>query len=147
MTEPISPYDHLRELMDERDRRYQQRDEDRQRAVDAALASAEKAVTAALVAADRAVAKAELAADKRFDSVNEFRGQLNDQATTFLSRNEYAAQHESLEDKVQALTDRINSSQGKAEGSQLTKGNYYAALGAVATVLGILVLLANNVFH
>lgn len=136
---------HLLLLLDERAKSTDQRFTDQERAVAAALASAEKAVTAALVAADRAVAKAELAADKRFDAVNEFRGQLSDQASSFLSRNEYAAQHKSLEDKVQALTDRINSSQGKIEGTQLSKANLYAGLAAVATALGIVVLLANNV--
>jgi predicted PurR-regulated permease PerM len=35
-----------------------------------------------------AVVKAELAAEKRLDSVNEFRGQLQDQAATFVTRTE-----------------------------------------------------------
>jgi hypothetical protein len=37
-------------------------------------------------AADKAVAKAEAAAERRFESVNEFRGQLSDQAASFMPR-------------------------------------------------------------
>jgi hypothetical protein len=62
-----------------------------EKSVAVALVAAEKAVNAALVAADRAVAKAELASETRFSTMNEFRGQLADQAATFLPRAEYSA--------------------------------------------------------
>jgi hypothetical protein len=62
-----------------------------QTAMVAALAAAETAVSKALEAAEKAVLKAEIAADKRFASVNEFRDQLNDQATTFMPRREAEA--------------------------------------------------------
>src|ERR1700756_5065383 len=80
----------------------------------------ENAVQIALDAAKEAVEKANISSDKRFDSVNEFRSQLTDQASTFIGRAEYTAQHKSLEDKVNALTDRINSRDGEAKGSQVT---------------------------
>ncbi len=51
----------------------------------------EKAVRAALEAAQKAVDKAEEAATKRFESVNEFRAQLADQAASFLTRREAIA--------------------------------------------------------
>lgn len=65
--------------------------------------SQELAIAAALTGAEKAVMKAEVATEKRFDSVNEFRRTLSDQATTFLHRAEYIAQRDSLEEKVQAL--------------------------------------------
>jgi vacuolar-type H+-ATPase subunit H len=65
---------------------------DQQRAIEAALSAAEKAVT-----------KAEVATEKRFDSVNEFRKTLSDQAANFLQRGEYYAQHKALEEKVGAI--------------------------------------------
>jgi hypothetical protein len=74
-----------------------------EKSVQVALQAAEKAVTAALVAADRAVAKAEAAAEKRFESVNEFRGQLADQAGTFMPRVEYSAVHKALEERLESL--------------------------------------------
>ena len=74
-----------------------------EKAVEAALAAQEKAVAAALAAADRAVAKAERAAEARFESVNEFRGTLTDQAATFLPRREYENAHTAVVEKVEAL--------------------------------------------
>jgi hypothetical protein len=70
------------------------------RTLDATFAAQDKAVQAALTAAKEAAAKAEAAAEKRFESVNEFRAQLSDQANTFLPRTEYDAAHQSLSDKI-----------------------------------------------
>ncbi len=64
-------------IVNERDRQYGQR-----------FDAQEKAVAAALAAAKEAVVKAETAAEKRFDSVNEFRNTLKDQAGTFITRGE-----------------------------------------------------------
>lgn len=93
----------LRAIVDERDRLYKERDDARKTAVDAALAAAKEAVSAALLAADRAVAKVETANEKRFESVNEFRGQLADQAATFLPRSEANIRFEGLVEKVDAV--------------------------------------------
>lgn len=68
---------HLKELLAAADRRYEQR-----------FDAQEKAVQAALNAAKDAVNKAEQASEKRLDSVNEFRAQLRDQAGTFVTRSE-----------------------------------------------------------
>jgi hypothetical protein len=100
-------------VMDERDRTYQQRWESSEKATVAALqgqkdavstafTAQEKAVAAALTAADRAVSKAEVASEKRFDSVNEFRGQLSDQAASFLPRIEFNRALEALTDRMDA---------------------------------------------
>jgi hypothetical protein len=76
-------------------------------AMKTAFEAADKAVQAALAASKEASAKAEEASDKRFASVNEFRGQLADQAATLIGRAEYAVQHKALEDKVVSLADRV----------------------------------------
>lgn len=59
-----------------------------QLAVAAALSAAEKAVAAALVASEKAVNKAEVAQANINVNQNEFRGQLKDQASTLMPRNE-----------------------------------------------------------
>lgn len=64
---------------------------ERERASNQRFESQDRAVSAALAAAEKAVAKAEIAAEKRFDAVNEFRGQLKDQAATFVTRTELYA--------------------------------------------------------
>jgi cell division septum initiation protein DivIVA len=111
-------------VMDERDRTYQQRWEASEKATVTALNAAkeavaaalqaqkdavstaftaqEKAVAAALTAADRAVSKAEFASEKRFDSVNEFRAQLSDQAASFVPRGEFNRALEALTERVDA---------------------------------------------
>jgi len=64
-------------IMDERDRRYQQRFEQQ----NASLAIA-------MTASEKATAKAETAMEKRLESVNEFRAQLSDQTHTFITKRE-----------------------------------------------------------
>lgn len=93
---PSSDDIRLREYVDVRFKAQEQ-------AVAAALAAQEKAVAAALAAADRAVSKAELAAERRFESVNEFRQTLTDQAATFLPRREYESAHASIVEKVESV--------------------------------------------
>lgn len=106
----------------------------------------QKAVQAALLAAKEAVLKAEIATEKRFESVNEFRAQLADQSNTLMPRAEYTVQHKALEDRVTDLTDRINKTDGAKQGSEITMGKIYAAIGAVGAILAIIVLLSNGIF-
>jgi hypothetical protein len=82
----------LRELVDERDHRY----EDRFTAMD-------EKTGLALTSSKEAVAKAETATEKRFDSVNEFRKTLADQASGFMPRQEYTSNHTALQEKMEAM--------------------------------------------
>ncbi len=112
-------------LEKERDRRYNQRSVAQDDAVKAALATSKEAVV-----------KAESATEKRFDSVNEFRQTLSDQAANFLGRNEYSASHKALEDKVSALAERIATNESSAKGRM-------AGVGSIGTlVLGAFVVLS-----
>jgi len=86
-------------LQDEMDRRFT----DLSSQLDRRFTDSDRAVVAALAAAKEAVLKAEDAANERFKAVNEFRGQLSDQASTLLSRNEYAVQYRALVDTVTQL--------------------------------------------
>lgn len=94
----------LRELLDVRidnlgmllDERYATQT----KALDAAFVAAEKATATALTSAEKAVGVAAASNEARFQSVNEFRKTLSDQAQNFLPRQEYATAHQALEDKV-----------------------------------------------
>jgi len=86
-------------LQEEMDRRFT----DLSAQLDRRFTDSERAVQAALAAAKEAVLKAEESANERFKAVNEFRGQLADQAATLLSRNEYAVQYRALVDTVTQL--------------------------------------------
>jgi phosphopantetheinyl transferase (holo-ACP synthase) len=85
--------EHFEAILVEKDKRYEQRFNDQ-----------EKAVSAALTAAKEAVVKAETAAEKRFDSVNEFRKTLSDQTSTFIPRPEYTQRLNSMDEKINSIT-------------------------------------------
>lgn len=124
-----------------------QRFDDQSVAVAAALAAQKEAVAAALTAADRAVSKAELAANARFEGVNEFRGQLADQATTFMSRAEGLLQIKANADKIDALATRIDRSEGQGAGAReahVEQGQSRIAGNSqlMAVIAGLAVLVA-----
>jgi hypothetical protein len=119
---------HLNRVLAEMDQRFEQRFEGQQRATDAALTSAKEAVL-----------KAETAAERRFEGVNEFRATLADQAATLMPRAE-------TEQRLRALTDRINDlalivsqMQGHDTGVSAAWGYLAGAVGVVAAVVGILI--------
>jgi hypothetical protein len=60
------------------------------------------AMITAMDVAEKAVVKAEVSAEKRFESVNEFRGQLADQVATFMSRQEATVRIDALAEKLDA---------------------------------------------
>lgn len=87
-SEPIwtvpSIFVHFEERLDAAEKLY----DARFKTADVAITAVERAASIALAASEKAINKAELAADKRFDSVNEFRGAMNDQAGKFITRAE-----------------------------------------------------------
>jgi len=87
----------IKNVMDERDTRYEQRFKAMDEKTGLALTSSKEAVT-----------KAEIATEKRFDSVNEFRKTLADQASGFMPRQEYVSNHQSLVDKIEAIKESFN---------------------------------------
>jgi tetrahydromethanopterin S-methyltransferase subunit G len=124
----------LHTIIEERDARYGQRFSDMERALQAALASSEKAIL-----------KAETSTEKRFESVNEFRSTLSDQANQFMTRNEAQALFQRVTDRIEdmnARIDSLNSREDKRSGksSGLNAGWVYL-LGAVAAIGTIVSLM------
>jgi hypothetical protein len=124
----------LRTLMDERDRRY----EDRFRATD-------EKTGLALTSSKEAVAKAETATEKRFDSVNEFRKTLADQASGFMPRQEYMSNHQSVIEKIEAIKEgftkeiaSLRESRSQTEG----RSSGFSASWAIAISLAFLGIAA-----
>ena len=106
---------------------------------------------AALVAMKEAVIKAEAAAERRFESINEFRGQLADQAGTFVGRNEYLAQHAALAEKLDTetlriggtiteLTRRMDRTSGSSAGKNAMYGWIIAGVGMLATIMTVIII-------
>jgi hypothetical protein len=97
----------------------------------------EKAVTAAILAADRAVAKAESASEKRFDSVNEFRASMNDQANKFIPRTEAEQRMLSNSEKIDALGNRLERIEGRGQGLNAGWVILTGAVGLVGVLTAI----------
>ena len=129
MSEDAVPLrEHLKELLMEVDLRNQQRFE-----------AQEKAVQAALVGAERAVLKAEAAAEKRFEAMNEIRGAMSDQGRMLIGREEALARMSGLEEKVGALTERLDKAEGSGSG---LKAGWGYLIGGVGLLLAILAFLS-----
>jgi len=111
----------LRSLMDERDRRYEER-----------FKATDEKTSLALTSSEKAVAKAEIATEKRFDSVNEFRGQLKDQAATLIPRAEAEVKFNSFAKDIEELKKSVLLSQGRSSG--------FSASWGIALSLGLLAI-------
>ncbi len=96
-------------------------------------------------AQERALNKLENALEKRFDSMNEFRGQLRDQQAQFFTRSELESRsqanndkHEQAGKRMQRMEDRINMMDGRSAGA----ANMWAWIVSGITVLtGIVTIL------
>jgi hypothetical protein len=118
---------HALAIIASNDRRYQQQ-----------FDALEKNTAMALSGAERAVSKAETASEKRFDGVNEFRNTLADQQRTLMPRSEVDGIKHALDDKVQALKERMDKSESERAG---LKGGYAVAVA----VVGLFALIASVV--
>lgn len=127
----VSDREHLERLLAEQDRRYEARFE-----------AQEKAVSAALAAAEKAVAKAELAAEKRFEAVNEFRGQLSDQAASFMPRAEASLESTNTRERIDALATRLETIALRFERGEGTRGGLKEGWGILVAGSGIALAIA-----
>ncbi len=133
--------------MDERDRRYAEVAAAQARAVDAAFASAKEAVL-----------KAEAANAARFASVNEFRGQLNDQAAHFIARAEVEQRMDAMRAQLQLQIDG-NSAQiagvmrnqsegaGRRAASDSVRVMTFGIIAAVVGAIGVILAIVVAVIH
>lgn len=153
--------EHLDGLTRERDRRYEQRFEAQEAAVQSALTAAKEAVTAALTAAKEAVDKAEAAIGERLTLLNEFRAQSKDEQVKFISRAEaegailrnteriqelatsvqgcltrieMGVAEQRHNERFQVIETRLNLSEGKGSGYNSS----YGILVSVAGVIGVI---------
>jgi hypothetical protein len=111
--------DTLKLLLDERDRRYEQRFESQK----------------------EAVSKATAALERRLEGMNEIRAAMSEQAATFLPRGEYDSAHDSLVARVNDLNDRINRTEGKSSGVTSSLGALLAIAGVVIALVTVAVTI------
>jgi len=91
---------------------------------------------------------------ERFTSVNEFRGQLNDQVRTFMSRTEVEQLIKTLDDKTDAQSARdserfeeINKRLNERSGGDAAMAKMLGfGLTAATIIISVVVLIANYAF-
>lgn len=105
--------------------------------VDVRINALELSMLNGLATSKEAVEKAERATELRFDSVNEFREQLNDQQRTFLPRLEYEQAHQALINRVNELTTRVSEREARAEGRVETWPIVFGIIGVIGIVFTI----------
>lgn len=106
--------------------------------VEARFEAQEKAVQSALAAAEKAVIKAETASEKRFESVNEFRNTLSDQARLLMPRAETEQALKGLADKIDVVTGRLNQRDDRGKGMGEIWGYIVGAVGVLALLISYL---------
>lgn len=120
----------IERVLDERDRRYEQRWVSQEDAVRLALVGVNKEMIermrqvreetqAAMLASDKAITKAEDATEKRFEAVTRGAALLQEQAAQFSQRREVDAIYSSLSEKVFDIGSRLDSSAPRNELTQL----------------------------
>lgn len=102
-----------KQLFEERDKRYQERFESQSEAIN----------------------KAEAAQDRRLDAVNEFRGQLSDQANTFVPREVYEAAMIATRVERDLIRERLGFLEGEIRAARRASAAYVTAVGLVLGVL------------
>lgn len=96
-------------------------------------------VNAAFASSKEAILKAETATERRFESVNEFRAQLNSQTQSFMPREVAEAKLAEVNKKVDELTARINTGQGKSAGVTASIGLMIAVSGVALAIVVVFV--------
>jgi hypothetical protein len=139
--------------------------------LEALIKSTQRTLAAAMDASEKAIGKAEQANEKRFEAVNEFRSQLNDQTAGFIPRVEYDSAHQRLQDQVNKLgeehaefvtraennalhartdeqinelKDRLNKAEGKGAGYQQSWLILVAVISTLGVLVGIFVFLSEH---
>lgn len=166
MSGPVDGWGQFLAFLNERDRRYEQRFADVERATTLALHAAEKQTVISFEAASKAVEKAEAAQKAYNERSNEFRQALDDSNREKIGRAEFDtrfhATDEKLEARTIALSERmeladknilirvdvlaervaalekiVSQSAGTLRGSAQTVTYLVLALGALATIVSL----------
>jgi hypothetical protein len=125
--------EHLEAVIQEADRRYEQR-----------FAAQQDAMRSALASATLAAEKAEANGEKWRASANEWREAMNDRERQFLPRTEAAQIVKGLEDKITSLAQSRDESKGRSMGANALYGYMVGVIGALAAVGALVYALTKN---
>lgn len=129
-----SKIDSLRELLDERDSRYNERNASSEKAITAALTAVKENTSSSFAASEKAIVKAEDAQREYNIRSNEFRGQLDDQAKTLMPRPEALTMFKAADDKFSSLKAEVQAIREAASnriGNDTGKAAVWATIAAL----------------
>jgi len=109
----------------------------------ASFAQSKERVDMALAASDKAITKAEQTTEKRFEGVNEFRSALSDQSSLMLTRTEYQAQQQTINERVSMLTDAVTKIDSRMVGKHEALGGTGVMIVGTAVVISALISIAS----
>lgn len=135
----------LRELVDERDRLYKERDEARRTAVDAALAAAKEKTKDAFDASEKAIVKAEEAQKAYNQSHNDLARKMDDQNKATMPRAETEQRFKGLEEKLAILTGSFTAGSGAQMGVQQQKDDARASVSMLISIISALIVVGGVV--
>ncbi len=111
------------------------------------LSAQKESVAAAMAASEKAINKADSAIEKRLESVNEFRSQLKDQASTFITRNEVEQIVRGLEkmnegsaEKIALIFGRIDRAEGTGKGLNAGWMFLVGGIGIIASISSVIAI-------
>lgn len=134
---------HMMTLSEERDRRYEQRFDAQEKALQTAFMAQEKGVTAAFACQKEAVSKAENANEKRMEGVRRELETLTNQQDGFMPKSESVLGREALAARVSAMEILVRDVQSERQG--VARG-INLVLGGIA-LIATLIAIAQAFFH
>jgi hypothetical protein len=138
----------LREVVHLKDAKYETQFKSLEAALQAQLIALRENTALAFTASEKAISKAETASEKRFESVNEFRQTLTDQAATFMQRAQVETLMSNMNEKVNLLTVRVERNEGIGAGVESSKAaNTTQNNWAIGLVVGLAVSIVEIVLH
>lgn len=108
------------------------------------LTALDRATQVAMTAAKEAVNKAEIASEKRFESVNEFRGQLADQAARFIGRAEVEAIVNGVKENIGRIDGQLANAAGRGAGAGDLWKAILAGVGMLLAAAGFVLALTGT---
>lgn len=149
--EEVRLRDYLERIIDERDRRYEDRFKAQETAVYAALSANRELTNAAFASSEKAIVKAEDAQRDYNQRSNEFRGQLDDQAKRLISREEVGIRFASVEDKIEtratSIEEKIDEVKRDINALRDFKSNIQGRIWAIGAVIGAVVAIVSLLFQ
>lgn len=131
----------LRQLVDERDRLYKERDESRRTAVDAALAAVKEQTKSSFEASEKAIVKAEEAQKAYNASHNDLARKMDEQNKATIPRPEAQTRFDALEEKIASIKNTLAASSGVSVGGKALKDESRSNLAIAVSVIVLLITL------